>query len=196
MPHARGRFLLLRGPRGTVSWCAPCRHATAASGQRTHYREWPRHLSSRESPPAPLAMPSSPRIRHRRPVHVGGPSADPGGGRAQEGVGLARGPGARDGARRGASGTAASRLRSKKTGAGGGRTSGAGSDVRPQSARVKTYRIPALVVALSRPEAYAAPTSPSAPNGSSGGRSSDTMAPNHPPTPDRTAMYCLPSGPR
>ena len=38
-------------------------------------------------------------------------------------------------------------------------------------------------------------TKPSAAVGSPGSRSPATMAPAHPPTPDSTATYCLPSGP-
>src|SRR5690348_8406378 len=57
-----------------------------------------------------------------------------------------------------------------------------------------TYNVPPLVVTLGK--SFMALTNPSAAVGSRVSRSPATTAPDHPPTPDRMATYCLPSGPR
>src|SRR5215218_652578 len=58
----------------------------------------------------------------------------------------------------------------------------------------KTYSMPPGVVYFGR--SPMAPTKPSAAVASRGSSRPDTTEPDHPPTPERMATYCLPSGPR
>src|SRR5207248_5017998 len=57
-----------------------------------------------------------------------------------------------------------------------------------------TYSIPPLLVCWGR--SFMALANPSAAAGSRTSRSLETTAPAQPPTPESTATYCLPSGPR
>src|SRR5436190_1124516 len=59
--------------------------------------------------------------------------------------------------------------------------------------RENTYNEPPLVLLCGR--SFMTLTNPRAAVGSVASRSPATMAPAHPPTPDSTATYCLPSGP-